>query len=378
MPVSVLHVIARLPVGGVEQQLLTLVRHYDRERFSPLVCSLSDKGPIGAEIEAAGVEVIPLNRLRHRFDNATVLSLARIITDRRCIIVRTHQYHANLYGRLAALRVRVPCVVASVHNTYTRDKKLHRRVLNHILARCTDRVVAVSESVRKDIMKFDRVPEDKVAVIRNGIDAEAFRHGNGTQVRAEFGIPEGVPVVGTVGRLTHQKGHRFLIEAFARLIPDFPTAVLLVVGEGPLREHLERQAGLLGITNRVIFPGSRRDIPHLLAAMDVFVLPSLWEGMPNALIEAMAAGKAVVTTDFSSARELVGNGRLGMLVPPEDSTAIARSVAALLGDAARSHLLAEASRDEVSSRFSIRNTVETYCSLFTEILSRKGIDIAAR
>lgn len=378
MPLSVLHVIAGLPVGGVEHQLLTVVTHYDRERFIPSVCSLSDKGPIGAEMEAAGIEVIPLNSLRHTFNSATVTSLADVMTERRVAVVRTHQYHANLYGRLAALRARVPCIVASVHNTYTRDRKLHRRMINHILARLTDRVVAVSESVRRDIMRFDHVPEGRVEVIPNGIDCDAFGHCDGKGVRADFGIADGVPVVGTVGRLTPQKGHRFLIEAFARLARDFPTALLLVVGDGPLREDLERYAGHLGITGRVIFAGSRRDIPRLLGAMDIFIFPSLWEGMPNALIEAMAAGKAVVTTDFSSARELVGSGDLGMVIPAQDSAAIARAVTALLRDRPRAEHLGEAARRRICADFSIGKTVEIYSGLFTEVLRRKGVDMAAR
>lgn len=378
MPLPVLHVIARLPVGGVEQQLLTVVKHYDRERFTPLVCSLSDKGPIGAEIESAGIEVISLGSLRHTFSWATVTALARVMSERRVAVVRTHQYHANLYGRLAAIGARVPCVVASVHNAYTRDRKLHRRMINYILSRFTDRVVAVSESVRHDVMKYDHLPGDKVIVIRNGIDVEAFQSRERSAVRSEFGIADGVPVVGTVGRLTPQKGHHSLIEAFARLAPDFPAAVLMVVGEGPLKEDLQGYAGRLGVADRVIFTGLRRDIPQLLAAMDVFVLPSLWEGMPNALIEAMASGKAAITTDFAFAREIVNSDRLGILVPPQDSNAIARSVASLLRDATRSKRLGEAARENVRLQFSITRTVDTYCSLFIEIMGQKGINPVAR
>ncbi len=375
MPLPVLHVIARLPVGGVEQQLFTVVKHYDRERFTPIVCSLSDKGPIGAEMESAGIEVISLGSLRHTFNWATVTTLTRIMRERRVTVVRTHQYHANLYGRLAAIGARVPCIVASVHNTYTRDRKLHRRMINHILSRFADRVVAVSESVRQDIIKYDHLPKDKVIVIRNGIDLESFQNRERSAVRSEFRIMDGVPVVGTVGRLTAQKGQRYLIEAFSQLAPDFPTAVLMVVGEGPLKGDLQAYAGRLGISDRVIFTGLRRDIPQSLAGMDIFVLPSLWEGMPNALIEAMAAGKAVVTTDFASAREIINSDRLGILVPPQDSSAIARSIASLLRDTTRSRRLGEAARETVRSRFSITRTVETYCSLFIEIMDGKGVNV---
>ncbi len=318
-PVNILHVISKLPVGGVENQISIILRKYDISKLSPLVCSLSDKGEIGKEIENDGIEVIPLNKLGHRFDWTIVKDIYNLIKTRNVKIVRTHQYHANLYGRLAAWLAKVPCIVASVHNVYTRDRKLHRRIINKFLSGFTDKVVAVSETVKRDILKYDGLTDDKVTVIYNGIDAQRFFDTNRNSMRANIGIPSEAPVIGTVGRLTVQKGQKYLLDAVAALREKFPQIVLLIVGDGPMRDELQNHIKALGIDKNTILLGIRRDIPQLLSAMDIFVLPSLCEGLGTALIEAMAAGKAVIATDIAPFREIINSEKVGILVPVEDS-----------------------------------------------------------
>ena len=212
---NVLHVISALPVGGVENQLCLVLKRYDRARVFPCVCSLSDKGEVGREIEAAGIEVVSLNKLRHGFDWGIVKDLMRVIRQRDIQVVRTHQYHANLYGRLAAWLCRVPCIVPSIHNVYTRDRKVHRRVLNNLLGRISDRVIAVSAAVKDDIMAYDGLSADKITVLYNGVEEDRFAGVDGAGARAVFRIPADAIVVGTVGRLKHQKGQKYLVEAMS-------------------------------------------------------------------------------------------------------------------------------------------------------------------
>jgi len=372
-PLNVLHVMTKLPVGGVENQLLTVLGKYDKSRFSPFVCSLSDKGPIGIEIEKLGIEVVTVNKLRNRFDWSIVKDVCRIIKEKDISIVRTHQYHANLYGRLAAKKARVPCIVASVHNVYTRDRKLHRRLLNRYLARFTDKVVAVSGAVKDDIMKYDALKEDKLEVICNGVDIDRFSKIDCSALKSELNIPPEVPVIGTVGRLTLQKGQKYLLESISQLKDKFPGIVLLVVGDGPLRAELERYAEKLGINNNVQFLGTRRDIPELLSAMDIFVLPSLWEGLVNALIEAMAAGKPVIATDIRPIREIIDSEDAGILVPPEDSGAIFGAVELLLRNKDIADKIAATAQERVFSSFNIENTILNYMELFNNILNSKNV-----
>src|SRR4030065_1500760 len=228
-PINILHVIAKLPVGGVENQLSMILRKYDKKKLHPIVCSLLDKGEIGKEIEDAGIEVIALNKLKHRFDRSIAKDIYKLIKIRNVKIVRTHQYHANLYGRLAAWLAKVPCIVASVHNVYTIDRKYHRRLINNFLARCTDTVVAVSETVKKDVLTYDGLSEDRLRVIYNGIDTDRFFNLNGSLIRSKLGISSETPVVGTVGRLTLQKGQKYLIDAVSELREKSPPILRLRV-----------------------------------------------------------------------------------------------------------------------------------------------------
>jgi len=369
---NVLHVISALPVGGVENQLCLLLKRYDRDRVFPCVCSLSDKGEVGQEIEAAGIEVVSLNKLGHGFDWSIVKDLERVIRQRDIHVVRTHQYHANLYGRLAAWLCRVPCIVPSVHNVYTRDRKVHRRILNNLLGRISDKVVAVSGAVKDDIMAYDGLSPNKITVLYNGVEEGRFAGVDGAGARIAFGIPADAAVVGTVGRLTHQKGQKYLVEAMSSVLKEFPGTVLLMVGDGPARSELGELVKQRGIEDRVVFTGSRRDVPEMLAAMDIFVFPSLWEGLPNALIEAMTAGKAIIATDIKSNMEVLGSENSSIFVPCEDSTAIAAGIKQLLRDRESALRLASAARERALSRFTVNRTVSAYTDLFEEILGKKG------
>jgi len=370
-PINILHVISKLPIGGVENQLLLTLKNYDRIKLNPLVCSLLDKGEIGKEIEDAGIEVIALNKLKHRFDWSIAKDIYKLIKTRNVKIVRTHQYHANLYGRLAAWLAKVPCIIASVHNVYTIDRKLHRRMINRFLARFTDKVVAVSEIVKKDILKYDGLREDKVMIIHNGIDTERLLNIDGNVIRSEFNISSDVPVIGTIGRLTFQKGQKYLIEAVSKIKEKFPSIMLLIVGDGPIKDELQNYSKTLGLNKHVIFTGSRRDIPPLLAAMDIFVLPSLWEGLPNALLEAMASGKTIIATDIPPIREIINNEKIGILVPARDSKAMASSIELLLNDKTSAETFCKSAQERAFSDFNITTTVDKYTNLYKDILSNK-------
>ena len=371
-PINVLHVISRLPVGGVERQLSAVLRNYDRQKIMPFVCSLSDRGEVGLEIQAMGIELICLNKLGHGFSVSLVSHLIRIMKDKRIDVVRTHQYHANLYGRIAAVICRIPCIVPSIHNVYTRDRKLHRRILNNLLGRLSDAVIAVSEAVKDDVMTYDNIPSGRLRVIYNGIEEVRFTGNTGAEIRSEFNLPENAVIVGSVGRLTTQKGQQYLVEAVASLVKDFPGLRLLMVGDGPDKAVLLRLVREKGLEGRVIFTGSRDDVPHLLAAMDIFVFPSLWEGLPNALVEAMAAGKAIIATNIKPNREVLGSEDAGMFVTSKDSMSIASGIAALIRNRTLARQLGAAAQARAFSRFTVAGTVLAYTTLFEDILSAKG------
>ncbi|WP_440871047.1 glycosyltransferase [Thermodesulfovibrio yellowstonii] len=375
-PVNILHIISKLPVGGVENQLLMVLRNYNREKFKPFVCSLSDKGEIGKEIESLGIKVFTLNKLGHTFNRAIIRDICKIIKNNEIKIVRTHQYHANFYGRIAAKISKVPCIVASIHNVYTRDKKFHRRFINRLLAKITDKIIAVSEEVKKDILKYDKIPEDKIKVIYNGIDPDIFSNNfDKDTIKKSLGIDLKAPVIGTVGRLTMQKGQIYLLEAIAKIKGRFPYIKVLIVGDGPLMEEFKKYVKSTGISENVIFTGSRRDVPALLSIMDIFVFPSLWEGLPNALIESMAAGKAIIASDLKPIREILNSEGECILVQPKNSMAIAESIELLLKDKNLRDNIGRNVQNKAFSCFNIKTTVKIYGELFEKILRSKGWNI---
>lgn len=371
MPVNVLHLMTRLPVGGVENLLLNIIKNHDKRRFTPIVCSLSDKGVIGVDIEALGTEVICLNKLSHRFDYTIVNDLCGVIKARDVKILHTAQYHANLYGRLAARKTDVPCVVSSMHSVYTRDRKINRRIINHLLSRYCDRIIAVSGAVRDDILKYDRVSGDKVEVIHNGIDLERFAGSGPAAAKREFGIPMEAPVIGTIGRLVREKGHKYLIEALSIVLKKFPETRLMLVGDGPLRADLDSLARAFGVHKNVIFTGMRADVPDMLASTDIFAFTSLWEGFGNALLEAMAAGKPVVISDLPSFKEITGTEKIGFTAPVGDSAALAGHLLKLLADPGLCKEFGRNARKR-AALFSIQSTVKAYEKLYLEVLVNKG------
>jgi len=198
---------------------------------------------------------------------------------------------------------------------------------------------------------------------------------NGSAVRTEFKIPSSVSVIGIVGRLVHQKGHKYLLEAMVRIKARFPGSMLLIVGDGPLKGELTAYARDRGLGKDVIFAGSRMDIPDLLSAMDIFVFPSFREGLGNALLEAMAAGKPIIATDVAPMREIINSEEVGILVPPKDSDALASAIEVLMSDRVRAEALGGAARRRALSFFDIKNTIDKYTGLFEDIMRRKGMAV---
>ena len=370
MTLRVLHLITRLPVGGAERLLVDVVRNLERSRFESLVCCIQDKGALAAELEAAGVAVHCLDRMRtKRFDWGAVSALKRLMQRERIDVVHCHLYHANLYGRIAAWLAGVPAVV-SVHNTYTRVK-LHRRLLNRLLARVTARIIAVSDETRRDVLRYDGVPDDKVVTIYNGVDVQRVASAlTRTQARQRLGIGEQSIAIGCVGRLEEQKGHRYLFEALAVLGRDAPPLAArthtLLVGDGRLRTQLEEQVRTLALDDRVAFLGTRGDVPDILKALDLYVMPSRWEGLSIAMLEAMAAGLAVIISDVGGVGRVLGDDQFGLRVPPADPGRLARAIRELAEQPARREALGRAARERVVDAFSAQAMIAAISRTYEE------------
>jgi glycosyltransferase involved in cell wall biosynthesis len=371
MSVPVLHVCDKFGVRGssihgVSRLFSWWFPRYDRSRFDVSLCGLKHPEPA---TEWLGEQGIPVHHLRRgRFDPRILSDLVSLARERGARILHVHGYAAADFGRLAARAVGAKLVL---HEHFADPRMpLYQALADRLLRGRTDGAIAVSRSTREFLVKQRSVPEDRVRLIWNGAPLDEFApvpRERALAVRRELGLPDDALVVGTIGRLNAQKGHRFLLEAAAILLPRQPRARLLVAGDGDLMGELRSQAAALGIADRVVFAGHRTDVPGLLGALDVFCISSLYEGTPLALFEAMAAGKAIVSTSVDGCREVLEDGVTGVLVAPADAAALADGLDRVLGDAS---LRAALGRQALaaSRRYDVRTCVEEMQAFYEELL----------
>jgi glycosyltransferase involved in cell wall biosynthesis len=360
---TVLYVIWSLQMGGAERVVADLARSLDRRLFRPLVCCLNFKGRLAEPLEADGVPVYALDK-RPRLDLRVLLRLIRLMRKERVDVVHTHLWTSSFWGRLAGALARVPVVVITEHNLDTWRRAPHL-LADRLLGWVTDDWVFVSREVEAFYRARLAVPSGRGHVVHNGVDLVPFeRVLDGTAVRARIGIPAGARVAGVVGRLEARKGHRFFLEAMRRVVDRMPGAMGLIVGEGREKEALLSQRDALGLQDAVRIVGYWPDLAEAMAALDVFVLPSLMEGHPLAILEAMAAGKPVVATDVGGNSEAVEPDVTGVLVAPADPEALAGAIVALLAEPERARRFGEAGRRSLDRRFSLDAAVKANEELY--------------
>lgn len=357
-PLRVMQVVSNLEIGGAQEVVRTLAQHLAEAGCAPVVCAFKD-GPLRREIERLGVPVEILPDRRHSVVALPLFALdmlrirralAGLVRRYRVEVVQTHLL-MSLDFLVLTLRGRAgPRVFWTVQNAnftlrsehlpghrwLLGPKRLAFRLLYRAALPWLDGFIAVSDEVRRAIVReVGAVPEHKLAVICNSVDVGRFRRGGEREAtRRALGLPAGAPVAAVVATFKRQKGHRFMIEAAALAVARRPDLRILFVGDGELRESLRAQARRAGLEGHILFLGSRHDVPDLLAASDLFVLPSLWEGLSMALVEAMAAGLPVIATAVSGTTQVMVDGETGLLVPPDDPAALAAALRRLVDDPA--------------------------------------------
>jgi len=363
----VAHLIDELPAHGAERLIVDLMRHRDAQ-FRYVVGCLIRGGPLEEELTALGVPVVIFGR-RWRFDPTLVLRLAAWMRSRRVCVVHTHLFTADAYGRVAARLAGVRAIFSTVHSVINVWKTPAHRLIDRTLAWGSYRVIACTEEVRQALVERDRLPAKKVTTIANGIDLQRFLSASGAGVREEFGVAPGKALLAIVGRLEAPKGHADLLGALAALrsggCADF---VCLFVGEGALRAELETEVTRRALQDAVVFAGLRRDVPRLLAACDLVLMPSRWEGLPIALLEAMACAKTVVATAVGGVPDVIDDGKNGVLVPPQDMSQFAARMRELLNEPTRRETLGARARFDVLRRFDVARTAAEYTALYREAL----------
>jgi glycosyltransferase involved in cell wall biosynthesis len=364
---KVLHVIASMDAGGAERVVAEYARWHDRSRYEPTVCCVLTGGPLADALERDGVPVHVLGR-RTRLDVRAVWRLARLISRERFDVVHNHNFTALALGFPAAVLGRARALVRTEHNVF-RTPGLVRHWVSRIAAFREDAQIGVSDVVVRTHVRSGRVSPARFVTVRNGISADRMRPVRGRdEVRAELGLPADAVVCINVGSLTEQKNRANLVDALARL-KDLEKLRALVVGAGPEEEKIRKQLDASGLTDRVMLLGERLDVPDLLAASDVFVLSSDWEGLPITLLEAMSAGVPCVSTAVGGVREAIEDGVTGLTVPPRDPGALADALRSLMTDPARRSAIAAAARDDFARRFRAEQMVRQTESLYDMALA---------
>lgn len=366
MSYRILQIIPSLDRSGAEKQMLLLATRLPRSEFEVHVCALTRGGPLAEELRAAGIPVTVIGK-RWRADPLAYARLERLVRRLRPDLVQTWLFAGNAYGRLAALRARVPVIVASERCVDPWKSEL-QHALDRLLARRTTAVVVNSDGVR-DFYEQHGIAPTLLRVIANGVDLPPQPLGTREQLLAELGLPADARLLAGVGRLWPQKRVKDLIWATDLLQVIRSDAHLLVIGDGPQRARLEQYAQQCRVDQRVHFLGQRDDVPRLLAHCDLLWLASAYEGLPNVVLEAMAAGIPVVATDIPGTRELVLPRITGYLVPVGDRAELARCANKLLDDPQLRQQMGRAGRERVAAHYSVEQMVSRFAELYRDLLS---------
>ena len=394
--VKVARVITRLNIGGPAIHAILLTRALEDDHFTSMLVSgytAPTEGDMLHLAKAKGVSPLMVTGLGReidpRRDLAVLLRLYRLFRSQQPAIVHTHMAKAGTVGRLAARLARVPIVVHTYHghvfHSYFGPLKTKAFIqIERALGRTTDLILTVGEKQRQEILGYGIGSPAKLRSVPLGLELEPFvespRHRG--EFRAELGVSEGTRLIGIIGRLVPVKGHTVFLKAARLVLSRTSNVRFLIVGDGELRSELEAQARDLGIDGGVTFLGWRHDLPRVYADLDLVVLSSYNEGSPVALIEAMAAGRAVVSSDVGGVSDVVSDGVNGLLVPPREPEKLADAIVRVLSSEAVLLKMEAAGREAVYPKYSIGRLVSDVRGIYDELVAThfdhvtRGIDTA--
>jgi len=368
--INLLQLVNGFAIGGGELKLLELVRHLDRQKYRITVASVGQGGPLQQEFEKLGIPVYVFSK-RNRFDLSLIKKVAWLMRQQEIQVLQTTLFYADIIGGIAAGLTGVPVVIS--WEVVTQPLRPRHRWAYRLAQAKTDRVVTVSRALQRTVIRDRHVTPEKVITIPYGVDVSVFGRRNGSIKREQLGLQKEDLLIGVVARLTEQKGHTYLIKAAPEIVEAFPEVKFLFVGDGPLRQKLEAEVNERNLASHFRFLGFRGDVPDLLHLFDLFVLPSLYEGLPNVVLEAMAASRAVVATAVDGTPEAIVDGQTGVLVPPKNPSALGKAISGLLASPERRRQLGENARRRVETCFSLQAQVAQFEELYHSLYERKTL-----
>ena len=367
--------------GGAERFALLIATRLDPERFESTLCvsrwpapeeftRLDDSGEDARQrLVEAGVRFLPLRR-EHKLGLAPWLRLERFLRRERVDVLHSHKFGSNVAGSLVARLARVPVVLAHEHTWSYEGQPLRRLLDRELVSRAADRMIAVSREDQRRMIEVERIRPERTMFIPIGITPP--RPPDGGDMRAELGIAADAPVVGAVGVMRAQKALHVLLRAAAQIKPQWPDLQVVLVGDGPERQGLERLAKELGLDSNVRFLGLRQDVPDVLRALDVAALSSDFEGSPAVVLEYMDAALPVVATAVGGIPDQIEPGVHGLLVPAGDHVAFAEALSELLEDRDRAREMGLRGRERRRAEFDLDVMIERLQDLYVELLAKRG------
>jgi sugar transferase (PEP-CTERM/EpsH1 system associated) len=377
-PLRVLHVLYSLGLGGTEYGVVKTVNMLDPARFAPWICCLGRSRPEVRRVIRADVQVVEMNRRAAGVDWSILWRLADLMRRERIQVVHSHNWSTFAYAVASARIAGVPVVIHGEHgrDTASGSVSARRRVLERVLASGTDHFTAVSQGICDHIRDDWRISAERITLIPNGVDLSRFGIDYPrTEILTRLGLKEGERLIGTVGEFRPVKDHMTLIRAFARVRLRIPEARLVLVGydadDGFARRLREEPLGDPRIVDDIRFLGLRTDVPEILSLLDVYVNCSLYEGMSNSILEAMASRKPVVATSVGGTPDIVEDGRTAWLIPPSDPEALAARLVQLLEDPEGARRMGQRGRERVEQFHGYAAMGETNARLYETLHARK-------
>ncbi len=362
---KILHLITGLEIGGAEMMLWKTLPAL-QDDFENTVCCIRGRGPMGDRLAEAGVSVIYLDLVSF-FDWRVIGRFRTIIKNTQPDLLVTYLIHADLFGRVLGRIFGIKKIFCSVRVKLIQPKYLPLLLLDGLTSFLVNRYHFNSQSVATLYQKYFLLPKRKCTVIPNGLDVAKYHFSEEIRLakRRELGLTDNL-VLGCLAKLRAQKGHSYLLEAFQSIHTQHPHTRLLLIGDGEERQRLESLAVTLSLQDAVIFLGNRNDVPELLATIDIFVFPTLFEGMSNALMEAMASGLPIVATDIPENKELLVHDMTGILVPTRNPEALAQAIHSLITHKEKTTSLKTNARKVALQKFSLERIVSQYRELFQD------------
>jgi glycosyltransferase involved in cell wall biosynthesis len=367
--INVLHVIDKFSMEGKNPSSVALSfrdwsAYYDKDKFNVSFCGLKKPDPGGLMLQDLGNNVFYLNR--GKYSLSCVFDLTHLIEQKHIHILHLHGYASANFGRLAAQAKRIPVIV---HEHAVLNILPHQYVMDYLLRKKSSRAIAVSRAVKEFMIKGRNVPADRIDIVPNSMVLSRYTNFTTNDIlhnKQLFNIPPDYKVVGSLTRLFPLKGNRYFIEAVPHILKKFPRTIFLIVGEGPLRSELQTLVKDLKVEKNVLFTGFVKNGPLMLATLDIKVMPSVMEGCPLALIEALAAGKPIVASAVGGMLEIIKHNETGLLVPPCDPEKLAEAISYFLANESEMKRMGNNARIE-AKKFSAENIVNQHQNIYRQV-----------